>query len=424
VYNNLTTQPQWRGIILYFAAEIIHMVSVEEAKQLILLNTKRLAPMELTLSECFGLILAEDVISPISFPPFDQSTMDGFAVSFSDIIAGREIALIGEAPAGAPYMNGMCSGEAVRVFTGSQVPEGADTVIIQENVSVENGKLIIHTAPFKQGDFIQKKSSQIEAGSLALPAGTLLTPPAIGFLAGSGIATVKVIPRPRVSIIITGNELQSAGTALADGQVYESNSLMLSAALQEMGISEVNILYAGDTEEQTKDTIHTALMDADVVLVSGGISVGKYDHVLAAMEKSDVRNIFYKVYQRPGKPLFFGTQGHTLLFALPGNPVSGLVCFYEYVYPALRQMQGFHDVFLRSAWLRLSSGLDNSSPLFLYLRAKAEAGNVTLILRQESNNIGAFAGADCLVCIPPMHGTVKAGDLVEVHLLPWCGYAG
>lgn len=400
------------------------MVSVEEAKQLILLNTQRLTPTALKLSECVGHTLVEDVISPISFPPFDQSTMDGFAVLFSDVIAGWGIALIGEAPAGAPYTDVMRSGESVRVFTGSQMPEGADTVIVQENVSIENGKLIIHTTPLAQGAFVQKKASQIKEGSLALAAGTLLNPPTIGFLAGSGIAAVKVVRRPRVSIIITGNELQSTGNPLADGQVYESNSLMLSAALQEMNIREVNILYAGDEEAQTVEAIRTALIDADVVLVSGGISVGKYDHVMGAMEKSDVRNIFYKVFQKPGKPLFFGTHGHQLLFGLPGNPVSGLVCFYEYVYPALRQMQGFSDVYLPSARLRLSSDLDNSSPLFLYLRAKAEAGTVSVIQRQESNNIGAFAGADCLVCIPPMQGAVKARDLVEVHLLPWCSSAG
>lgn len=393
------------------------MISVEEAKNLIVKSTKQLNPIRLDSSKSLNYVLAEDIISPIYYPPFSQSAMDGFAILYSDIQERKEIEIMGEAPAGIPFKEEMTSGQTIRIFTGGMIPDGADTVIIQERVSIENGKIVSTDNLLSKGANIRKKGSQIEKGDIILKKGMTLNAGAIGYLTGMGISSIEVFPKPKVSIIVTGNELQKPGMLLKDGQIYESNSFALNAALQSIDITPKSILAIEDDEEITKRTLATAIENSDVVLVSGGISVGKYDFVGKCLQELKVENIFYKIAQKPGKPIFFGKKEDCLIFGLPGNPTATLNCFYEYVFPTLRTMQGFSDVFLKAINLPISSDFSKKR-LSLFLRGKISDGKVNLLMAQESNSISSFAFADCIIYLPAEKSEVKTRETVEVHLLP------
>ena len=394
------------------------MISVEEAKELIVKSTARLKPIQQEISKSLNQILSDDVISPINYPPFDQSAMDGFAIFHSDILEKKEIEIIGEAPAGSPYNEKITSGKSVRIFTGGKIPEGTDTVIVQERVSIANGKIIAEDTGILKGANIREKGSQIKKGEVVLRKGTALNAGAIGLLASLGITSVTIFPKPKVSIIVTGNELQKPGLPLVNGQVYESNSFALKSVLESIHISTVNIFSIGDDEKITKDTLASAIHDSDVVLVSGGISVGKYDFVGKCLQELQVENIFYKISQKPGKPMFFGKKNNCLIFGLPGNPASALSCFYEYVFPTLKSMQGFKEIFLKKLNLPVSSDYKKKEGLSLFLKGRIAESKVEVLAGQESNNIGAFAFADCLIYLPSEKGNIKSGEMVEAHLLP------
>ncbi|MBL0309320.1 MAG: molybdopterin molybdotransferase MoeA [Bacteroidetes bacterium] len=394
------------------------MISVEEAKKAVVEASVPLSPIQHPAAKALHFVLAEDALSPTSYPPFHQSAMDGFAFVYADYAEKKPIEIIGEAPAGIPFKEKVLTGTAVRVFTGAKIPEGTDTVVMQEKVSVENGQLIIQDAALKQGVNVRQEGLQIKKGEVALEKGIVLNAGAIGYLTSLGITSVNVYPKPRVSIIVTGSELQKQGRPLEDGQVYESNSFSLIAALASIHITPTEVITIGDEEKQTTDTLRSAIANSDIVLVSGGISVGKYDFVGKCLEELNVENIFYKIYQRPGKPLFFGKQNNCLIFALPGNPASVLSCFYEYVLPSLKIMQGFTEVFLKKLNLPLSADFNKKEGLGFFLKAKIINGKAAVLSGQESNNIGAFAFADCIIYLPASKGNVKAEELVEVHLLP------
>ncbi|MGB3345599.1 MAG: gephyrin-like molybdotransferase Glp [Aequorivita sp.] len=393
------------------------MISVEEAKKLIIGTARSLSPVQLEISGVLNQVLAEAVFSPIDYPPFDQSAMDGFAVFHSDIHGQKAIDIIGEAPAGNPFQGKISEGQTVQIFTGAKIPEGADTVIIQERVSIEKGTIVSDGSPLMRGANIRVKGSQIKIGDIALHKGAVLNPGAIGFLAGLGIPSVSVFPKPKVSIIVTGNELQKPGKELGNGQIYESNSFALKAALASIGIVAARVSNIGDDEAVTKSSLAFAIENSDVVLVSGGISVGKYDFVGKCLQELEVENIFYKIAQKPGKPMFFGKTDDCLIFALPGNPASALSCFYEYVLPALRIMQGFTEVFPNIKTLPITSDYAKKEGLSLFLKGKTSEGKVKVLEGQESSNIGSFALADCLIYLPADKGRVEKGEMVEVHLI-------
>ena len=396
----------------------MHMISVEEAKERIIKSTSRIAPANSPTSKSLLSVLSSDVISPICYPPFNQSSMDGFAILFSDFKEQNEIEVIGEAPAGNPFTGKIRSGQAVRVFTGSQIPEGADTVVMQEKVIIEKDNLVVHDSELVCGDNVRKKGSHIKEGEVALKSGTMLTPAAIGYLAGLGTAAVNIFPVPKVTVIVTGNELQSPGNSLADGHVYESNSTMLQTALASVNIGSAAVTIIKDDENLITETIANAVVSSDMVIISGGISVGKYDYVHGALGRVGVQNIFYKVHQKPGKPLFFGKHKRCLIYALPGNPASVLTCFYEYVYPALRIMQGYSNPFMKQIHLPVSSNFNKNSELSFFLKGKIAGDAVEILQGQESNNMGSFALADCLVYLPEGKMDLTKGQSVEVHLLP------
>ena len=395
------------------------MISVSEAKQLVEQNIKLLDPVETTLDLASGLILAADVFAPTDIPAFPQSSMDGYALSFIGWQQHKKLRIHGEIAAGNNESIILDGRNAVRIFTGAAVPEGADTVVMQEKVKVNSSKLnelIIEDDKLKAGMNVRPKGSEITKGSLALSKGTFLSPAAVGFLAGIGVDKIKVYPKPSITIIVTGNELAEPGKTLEHGQVYESNSFSLSAILKEKNISSFNILRCEDDLETLKAILAEALTNSDVVLLTGGISAGDYDFVLPATESCGVKKIFHKVKQRPGKPLFFGKKENKIVFGLPGNPSSVLTCFYEYVIPAINKMI-CHTSKNKIIEAPLAFPFQKVAGLTHFLKGSYDGNFVTILDAQESYRMSSFAKANCLVQIDEEMTEVKAGDRVEVHLL-------
>ena len=314
------------------------MINVAEAKEIIFELAVPLSPVKRSLYDAAGLVLAEDVYASINIPAYAQSSMDGYAFAFSDWQAERSLQIKGVMAAGSNENFRLSPGTAVRIFTGAAVPDGADTVVMQEKTKVENDQLFIQDEGLQRGINVRLKGSEINDGDLAVSRDSLLMPAAIGFLAGIGVSEVLVYPPPVISIIVTGNELQTPGQSLEPGQVYESNSYSLKAALKQLGISDVNVHTSEDKLETVMAVLNDALQQSDIVFLTGGVSVGDYDFVASAASQTGVEKVFHKIKQRPGKPLFFGKKGNKLVFGLPGNPASVLTCFYEYVEPALRKI--------------------------------------------------------------------------------------
>ena len=393
------------------------MISVTEAKEIINNNVTTLAPVKSVLSEADGKVLAEDVYAAIDIPAFPQSSMDGYAFLFEAWKQHKKIKIVGEVVAGSNENITLEPGNAVRIFTGAAVPTGADTVIMQEKTKTHNEELIIEDESLLPGTSVRPRGSEIKAGALALEKGRILSPAAIGFLAGIGIAEVKVYPNPSISIIITGNELQLPGGQLEHGQVYESNSFALKAVLKQLRIENVQISFAIDKPEIVTSSLQKALQQSDVVLLTGGISVGDYDFVLQAATECGVEKLFHKVKQRPGKPLYFGKKNDKLVFGLPGNPSSVLTCFYQYVITALEKLSNKKPV-LKIIRAPLSKTFQKTALLTHFLKGIYDGKTVTPLDAQESYRLSSFATANCLIQVDEEITACNEGEFVTVYLLP------
>ena len=393
------------------------MISVTEAKNIIREKVDVLSPIDLSLEQAAGLVLSEDVYASLDIPAFPQSSMDGYAFAFDDWQKHKRLKIVGEAAAGSNDSYDLSAGNAVRIFTGAAVPPGADTVVMQEKTNTDNGNLIIEDETLKKGTSVRPKGSEIKTGALALKKDCALNPAAIGFLAGIGITDVKVYPNPAISIIITGNELQQAGRPLQHGQVYESNSFALKAILKLLNIEKVEILYAIDKPEIVTDTLKKALEQSDIVLLTGGISVGDYDFVLQATEECSVEKLFHKIKQRPGKPLYFGKKGSKLVFGLPGNPSSVLTCFYQYVLLAIENLTK-RKASLQTINVPLARSFQKAAGLTHFLKGSFDGLTATPLDAQESYRLSSFATANCFIQIDEQATSLKEGELVTVYLLP------
>ena len=393
------------------------MISVHEAQQIILQNIPAKKTALIPLSEAAGLVVSSDISARTDIPAFPQSSMDGYALKFQD--RSKPLMIKGEMAAGTSQPLTIETGEATRIFTGAPLPEGADTVVMQEKIKTENGQLIILDDALNLGLNVRPKGSEVRKGETAMASGTYLSPAAVGFLAGIGHDRVEVYVPPAVAIIITGNELQNPGQDLAFGQVYEANSFQLKAALRITGIKDIHVFTAGDHPEELMNILQQTLKVSDVVLLNGGVSVGDYDFVTAAAAQCGVVQQFHKIKQKPGKPLFFGTKGEKLIFGLPGNPSSSLTCFYEYVLPALEQLTGLKNLIKKKEAV---AAYDYKKPAGLTHFLKAyydeEQGEVSPLHAQESYRLHSFAQANCFIVLPEGSAGCLKGDRVEVHLLP------
>ena len=393
------------------------MISVAEAKKIIRDNTQLLSPSKLPLAESFGLTLADDVLAITAVPPFHQSSVDGYAFSFKEWQSNKKLKISGEIAAGSKNPVTLPPHHAIRIFTGAPVPDGADTVVMQEKVTIENNELIIHDESLVAGNNFRKKGFEIQSNSLALEKDSVLSPAAIGFLANVGHATITVYPNPTISIIITGNELQQPGNPLQYGQVYDSNSSTLISVLHQLNLNKVEVVYVTDKAELITEALKDALQKSDVVLLTGGVSVGDYDFVLQAATACGVQKLFHKVRQRPGKPLYFGRKENKLVFGLPGNPASVLTCFYQYVTLALEKMSRRTQI-LKTIQAPLAKIFQKNTNLTHFLKGYYDGKSAMPLDAQESFRLSSFAKANCLIQIDEDVTMRKEGELVDVHLLP------
>ncbi len=391
------------------------MITVEEAIELV---QKKIFPSEQkenisVLNSC-DHALFENVSSPINMPPFRQSAMDGYALCLIDT---KTYTIVGEVKAGDNYHPILKKGEAVRIFTGAPVPDTANAVVMQEKVIVKQKKINVDYS-VSLNDNIRSLGEQVKKGGIALKKGIRITPAAIGYLTSLGLTEVNVYKKPSIAIVVTGNELVKAGQELAHGQIYESNAVMLSTALNNLGFQNVFTYNVADNYEKTLDLLGKVITAHDVVLVSGGISVGDYDFVGKALLELGVEQLFYKVKQKPGKPLFFGKKNNKVVFALPGNPAAALSCFYIYVYCALEKMSGNMNSKLVKTKAKSVSSYIKKGDRAQFLKAIYNNGTVEILDGQSSSMLQTFAFANALVYVPETSDSIKINDLVEVILLP------
>ena len=392
------------------------MISVTEAKKIINNAVEPLDAEKVSLHDGWDTVVAEDVIAVRDIPAYAQSSMDGYAFAFSDFQKQPHLAIAGEAAAGNRNELKLQPGTASRIFTGAAVPAGADTVVMQEKVSVSNGHLTINDETLLKGNNVRVKGSEVRQGDIALPKGSYVSAATVGFLAGIGVTHIAVHPKPRVIIIVTGNELTTPGDPLQHGEVYESNSYALTTALGQFHITPQQIIRVEDNAEILTQAIQGALSKCDMLLLTGGVSVGEYDFVTGAAAECDVTTLFHKVRQRPGKPLFFGMKEKKVVFGLPGNPSSVLTCFYEYVIPAVRKMSnGRQEV--KIANVPLGAPFNKNIPFTQFLKGHYNGTVATPLAAQESYKMNSFAMANCLIVLEESDRECLKGDLKEIHLI-------
>jgi molybdopterin molybdotransferase len=392
------------------------MIHVNRASELIADSIRPLEPVSVALSEAQGIVLAEELFSHYNIPAYPQSSMDGYAFAFEE--GKSSYVLEGEMAAGSNHQFQLKPGYAVRIFTGAAVPLGADTVLVQEKSTIHEGQLQVNDLQLKMGDNVRKIGSEIQNGAKALSKGHLLNAASIGFLAGMGIASVKAYPKPSVAILVTGNELQIPGKPLEYGQVYDSNSLTLKACLSQLHIRVVEVFQSEDNQLQLQATLKQALATSDLILMTGGVSVGDYDFTLDAFESCGVKKVFHKIRQKPGKPLLFGTNDKKVVFGLPGNPASVLTCFYEYVIPAIGKMM-HAEKSIACKQVPLEHDHQKPAGLTHFLKAFFNGQTVTLQTGQESYKLSSFASANCLAVFPEGETIFNKGQLIDIHFLPY-----
>ncbi|MGW7270266.1 molybdotransferase-like divisome protein Glp [Streptomyces sp. NPDC054864] len=432
-----------------------HVWSVSEHLDDILGSVRPLEPIELQLLDAQGCVLVEDVTVPVSLPPFDNSSMDGYAVRVADIAGASEefpavLTVIGDVAAGQSEQPTVGAGQAARIMTGAPLPPGAEAVVPVEWTDGglgegpvsgmrahsaapdgASGEVHVHR-PAEARAHVRARGSDVQAGDRALTAGTVLGAPQIALLAAIGRGTVKVRPRPRVVVMSTGSELIQPGEELAKGQIYDSNSFALTAAARDAGAIAYRVGAVADDAETLRSTIEDQLIRADLIVTTGGVSVGAYDVVKEALSSvgADEDGVgtgsgveFRKLAMQPGKPQGFGSIGpdHTPLLALPGNPVSSYVSFEIFVRPAVRALMGLPDVHRPTARAELTADKALSSPAgkrqFLRGEYDADAGSVRPVGGAGSHLVAALAHANALIVVPEDTTSVEPGADVEVVLL-------
>ena len=385
----------------------------EEAQQRVLELARPLPAETVPIAEAAGRVPAEDVYARVDLPPFASSAMDGFAVRAADLPGTLRI--VGESAAGRPFDVQLEPGGAVSISTGAVVPEGADTVVPVENVSKQDNKVEI-AQPVELGAHVRPRGGDVAVGEMVVPAGVRLAPAGVAAVAASGIAELRCGRRPRAVLLATGSELVRPGEALRPGQIYETNGLMLSSALSATRAEVVAELPVADEEEALRTALERGLA-ADVLVTSGGVSVGEHDLVRAAERELGVEEVFWRVSIKPGKPVSFGVRGAALVFGLPGNPVSALVGCELFVKPALRALQGLADPLPRFEPGQLAVALRRNEERDEFVRARSRVDGDALALEpirgQESHMIVRSAAADALVHVPRGNGELAAGSTVR-----------
>jgi molybdopterin molybdotransferase len=381
------------------------------------------ATERLNVRAALGRVLAEDVVSPLDVPAHDNSAMDGYAVRFADLKPDGEVALrsIGSSFAGAPFKGSLAAGQCVRIMTGGVVPQGADTIVMQEHVKAAQDRVTVGPG-HKKGQNLRRAGEDLKTGQIALKRGLPLRPAEVGLISSLGIGEVTVYRRLRVAFFSTGDELVSIGTQPAAGQIYDSNRYTIYGMLTRLGCEVLDMGVVRDDPKLLEKAFHDAAAAADVVITSGGVSVGEADFVKDLLNKLG-EVVFWKIAMKPGRPLAYGRIGAAHFFGLPGNPVSVMVTFYQFVRDALLVLSGRDPVPpLPTFRIPCTSSLKKAPGRTEFQRgilSQDASGNwsVRVTGEQGSGILRSMAEANCFIILPDTQGNVASGMLVEVQVL-------
>ena len=392
------------------------LIAVAEAQRLVLERAKRLDAERVPVERAAGRVLAEDASSLVDLPPFPSSAMDGFAVRAEDAGAGARLPVVARIAAGSPAERELAAGEAMSISTGGSVPDGADSVIPLELVDDADDSIEIRE-PVPAGANVRERGSDVRTGDVVLEPAIRLGPAQVGALAAAGVHEVQCTKRPRVGILVTGSELKQPGQPLGPGEIYESNGLLLATALQLAGAVPAQLGVVGDDSEELERAMERALLGFDMLVTSGGASVGPHDLVRETQAGLRVEEVFWGVAVKPGKPVAFGTRRDHLVFNLPGNPVSVLVTFELFVRPAVNALLGLpqpEPAFLRGA-LAAPVRRNAERDQFIRARSRREGNEVVLepIAGQESHMIARAGRADALIEVEAGSGELATGAPVR-----------
>ena len=397
------------------------LIDYREAVRLVLENTPRLPVTRAPLIDAQGLALAENVRARFDSPPFDNSAVDGYAVRSADVEAGRTFKVVDEAPAGRPAQKKVGQGEAVKIFTGGVIPEGADAVVMVENTSGWGEEFELRKAA-GPGNNLRGAGEDVREGDLMLRAGTEIGAPEIDLAATQGYGDLPVYRRPRIVVLSTGTELVEPGTReLSPGEIFDSNSFALLAQAREAGAEARRVAAASDDADVLRDAMEEALESADAVVTSGGVSVGEKDLVKGTLLNLGVEQVFWGIKLKPGKPVFFGTRDDARFFGLPGNPVSAMVCFELFVRPALMKMMGREDARRSRLEVYFDENIENKFGRMHAMRVtltRTERGwRAESVGAQGSGLVSSLTKADALALIGPESEGGRAGEPVEAIVL-------
>lgn len=392
------------------------MLTEAEAREHVLSRITPGQAEEVALSASLGRHAAAQVLATVALPGFDNSQMDGYALRANEAPAGARLPVAAEQPAGADRLLSVPPGQAVRIFTGAAIPEGADAVIMQEDVTAADGAIVINEAVVP-GENIRRTGSDLCRGQKLLRPGQQITPGVIGVLASQGITTVAVHRLPRVAVLSTGDELIAPGLPLKPGELYNSNGPMITALLNSLGIIEATAHHCPDSLEATITALRSLAETNDAIIISGGVSVGDHDHVKPALQALDMPPELWRVKVKPGKPFLFvhRTEPQPLyVFGLPGNPVSSFVTYQLFVRSALLKLMGAEHVELPAAAAEVTETMNNDGDRPHYLRGRYEAGRFSPLGVQASHALFGLSQSNAMLRLEPK-STVEAGARVTVH---------
>ncbi len=401
------------------------MILASDARKTILGSIQQLPSVELNFREVLGLVCAEDVVADIDVPPFDRTSMDGYAIRWEDVKqAGNDNSLklrvIAELVAGELFVGVVARGEAVRVATGGKIPSGADSVVEQELITIAEGNQILVRQPVARGRNVRKAGEDFGAGTVILRRGTVFRSAAIGILASAGKSNVKAVRKANVSCLVTGDEVVEPHEQISDGKIFNSNAYSLEALTRECGAAPNYIGIARDSRNELREKVEEGLR-ADVLVTSGGVSVGKSDLLLDVLQELRVDIKFSKVNIKPGMPFLFGMWRETPIFGLPGNPVSTVVTFLQFVRPALRKMMGLPSEEGKKFTARMEHEYSKTDGKFHYVRGIATQKSGETVVRttasQSSGVLSSLVEGNCLILIPEDKNVVRAGESVMIESL-------
>jgi molybdopterin molybdotransferase len=388
------------------------MISEEEARRRVLHSVGSLRERTVPLSEALDYFSAREVVAQLPLPMFDNSAMDGYAVVASSSKKGTRLHVIGEQPAGIDRGLRISPGEAARIFTGAPIPAGADAVVMQEDTTREGDEMVVNV-DVDPSEFIRRRGCDLAEGQKILRRGERIRPTTIALLASQGFADVTIGGQVNAAVVSTGDEVVAPGSKLDQGQIYDSNSILLQALVQHCGASVKSAEHCPDQHERLIQAIQRGIK-SHILVITGGVSVGEHDLVQAALRTLGAKIDIWRVAIKPGKPFLFGQAGGCAVFGLPGNPVSAFVTFLQFVRPAILKMMGANNLDLPKISARLTVDLANEGDRPHYIRGRIENGTFVPIGRQESHALFGLSQSNALLRIA-VGESLRAGEIVDIQ---------